>query len=60
MVEWNGTVEYNNYDREPVSALISMVSHAHNSWLKSQLYCKPCKQLGHPNNMGGTCIKEKV
>ena len=34
-------------DRGPVSALISMVSHAHNSRLKSQSYCKPCKQQLH-------------
>ena len=51
-LEWRNGMELWN-DREPVSALISMVSPAHNSRLKSQSYCKPCKQqLGHPNNMG--------
>ena len=61
-VDWNdGTVHGIIYDREPVSALISMVSHVHNSRLKSLSYCKPCKQqLGHPNMGGDTCIKEKV
>ena len=34
-------------DRGPVSALISMVSHAHNSRLKSQSYCKPREQQLH-------------
>ena len=41
MVEWNGMERWN--DRGPVS-------RAHNSWLTSQSYCKPCKQYsGHPS-----------
>ena len=50
MVEWNGMERWN--DRGPVS-------HAHNSRLKSQSYCKLCKQhSGHPST--GPCIKEEV
>ena len=52
IVEWNGMERWN--DRGPVS-------RAHNSWLTSQSYCKPCKQYsGHPIIVRGPCIKEEL
>ena len=37
------------------------VNHAHNSQLKSQLYCKPCKLFfGHPSMRGANLMKGLV
>ena len=60
MERWNGLDRNGGmHDRGPVSALISMVSHVHNSRLKSQSYCKSCKQhSGHPS-MGGHMHKRE-
>ena len=47
-MEWNG----------------GMIEYAHDSWLKSPSYCKPCKRpFGHPSRGGkggGERIKEEV
>ena len=54
-MEWTGLEWWNGMEWNG-----GMIEHAHNSRLKFQSYCKPCKQhSGHPST-GGACIKEEV